>query len=145
MLRLRPPLKRRVEVAVVVAGDDNFVFVGEGVKPVEGFLEGFDRPVVGEVAGVEEQVAGGDGGDVGRRVGMRVADADDADGRPVLPLSAGFVGDDGRDDPDGRPWNARRGGPANGVVDTVEPDYDCQWGLDEAFEKGGGVPFRLSE
>ena len=38
----------------MVAGDDDFVFVWEVVEPVEGCLEGFDRPVVGEVAGVEE-------------------------------------------------------------------------------------------
>lgn len=73
--------RARVEVAVVVAGDDDFVFMGECVEPVEGLLDGFYGAVVREVAGVEQQVAGGD---VGGLVGMRVADADDPDRRPVL-------------------------------------------------------------
>lgn len=75
---------------------------------------------------MEEEVACWDGGDVGGLVGMSVADADDADGRPVL----GRV----------------KGGAAQGEEDGVdESDYDCQWGLEEAFEEGGGVPFRLAE
>ena len=51
------------------------------IQPIQRFLEGFNSPVIREVAGVEEQVAGGD---VGGLVGVRVADTDDADGRPVF-------------------------------------------------------------
>ncbi|KFY33068.1 hypothetical protein V495_08461, partial [Pseudogymnoascus sp. VKM F-4514 (FW-929)] len=58
-----------VEVAVVVAGDDYFVFMGQCVEPIERLLDRFDCPVVGEVTGVEEEVAGGD---VGGLVGVRV-------------------------------------------------------------------------
>lgn len=59
-------------------------------------------------------------------MGMRVADADDADGRPVLGRAEGSA--------------------AQGEEDGVdESNYDCQWGLDEAFEEGGRVPFRLPE
>lgn len=73
--------RARVKVAVVVAGDDDLVFMGKCVEPVEGLLDGFYGAVVREVAGVEQQVARGN---VGGLVGMRVADADDPDGRPIL-------------------------------------------------------------
>lgn len=57
---------------------------------------------------------------------MSVADADDADGRAVL----------------GRVERGAAKGDEEGVE---EADYNCQWGLEEAFEEGWGIPFRLSE
>jgi hypothetical protein len=54
-------------------------------------------------------------------------------------LSAGFVGDEGLDDPEGRPWNASRGGPENGVVDTVDPARENEWA--GGLVVVSGVPF----
>lgn len=68
--------RRRVEVAVVVAGDDDLLFVREGVEPVELSLDLGDRAGVAEVAGVDEEVAGGYGGG---GVRVRVGEADEAD------------------------------------------------------------------
>lgn len=60
----------------MVAGDDNLLFVRETVEPVELGLDLCDRAGVAEVAGVDEDVAGWDGG---WGVRVRVGEADKSD------------------------------------------------------------------
>ncbi len=60
----------------MVAGDDDLLAVREAVEPVELGLDLCDCAGVAEVAGVDEEVAGGDGG---RGVGVGVGEADEAD------------------------------------------------------------------
>lgn len=63
-------------MAVVVAGDDDLLFVRETVEPVELGLDLRDCAGVAEVAGVDEDVAGWDGG---WGVGVCVGEADESD------------------------------------------------------------------
>lgn len=89
-----------VEEAVVVAADEDLVLVRLSGKPVELGLNVGDGAGVGEVAGVDEEVAGGDV-DVGAVVG--VGEADDADGGLVAGRCEGAAAeeeDDAVDDCD---------------------------------------------
>ena len=63
-------------MAVVVAGDDDLLFVREGVEPVDLRLDLCDCAGVAEVAGVDEDVARWDGRG---GVRVRVGEADEAD------------------------------------------------------------------
>jgi len=67
----------RVKEAVVVSRYDDLDAVRLGLEPVELFLDGGGGAVVGQVAGVDEDVARGDADDLVVGVG----DADDADWR----------------------------------------------------------------
>ena len=62
----------------MVAGDDDLLSVREGVEPVELGLDLRDGAGVAEVARVDEDVAGRDGG-WGVGVGVGVGEADEAD------------------------------------------------------------------
>jgi hypothetical protein len=79
-----------VKVAVVVAGDDNLDLVRLTLEPVELLLDVLGGTRVGEVAGVDEDVAGGhpDGLVVG------VGDADDADGGLVAGRAEGVAAEE---------------------------------------------------
>ena len=68
--------RSRVHVAVVVAGDDDFLGMWKCVEPVELGLDLGDCAGVAEVAGVDEDVACWDGG---RGLRVRVGETNEAD------------------------------------------------------------------
>lgn len=68
-----------IEEAIVVTGDNHLDLVRQALEPVELLLDGVRGAAVGEVAGMDKDVAGGDLD----KVVVRVGDADDAYGRLV--------------------------------------------------------------
>lgn len=106
-----------VEPGVVIPRDDDLDGVGLGLEPVELGLDVAGGAGVGEVAGVDEDIAGGDGDDLVVGVG----DADDADG--------GLVG-------------GRAEGPAaEEEYEAVEEgDEENDGRGEEVVEEGEGLP-----
>ena len=73
--------RARIKPGIVVPSNDDFVLVREGGEPVELGLEFGDSAAVGQVAGMNEEVAVRDGGG---GVVMRIGDTDYSNGRIVL-------------------------------------------------------------
>lgn len=75
-----------IEVAVMVPADDDLVRMRKGEEPIDGGLDLVDGTVVGQIAGVDEQVTIGNVSEL-ERVG--VGDTDDTDRVGVRGWKAG--------------------------------------------------------